>query len=99
MNDKLKFGGAAALAGAFAAALSLASLPAAAADETEQCYGISKAGENDCAAADGSSCAGQSTVDYDGQAWKLVKKGTCASIETPLGLGSLEPIPGRGTAG
>jgi uncharacterized membrane protein len=58
----------------------------------EKCYGIAKAGQNDCAAGPGTSCSGTSTRDYQGDAWKLVDKGTCESIETPKGKGSLTPI-------
>ena len=58
----------------------------------EKCYGISKAGQNDCAAGPGTSCAGTSKVDYQGNAWKLVKKGTCTAIKTPKGVGSLTAI-------
>ncbi len=60
--------------------------------EMEKCYGVAKAGENDCAAGPGTTCAGTSTRDYQGNAWKLVEKGTCEDIETPKGNGSLEPI-------
>lgn len=46
--------------------------------ETENCYGIAKAGQNDCASADGShSCAGQAKADNDANEWKKVAKGTC----------------------
>lgn len=55
----------------------------------EKCYGVAKAGQNDCAAGPGTSCAGTSTVDYQGNAWKLVKAGTCLKINTPKGHGSL----------
>ncbi|OON60299.1 hypothetical protein B0920_14995 [Massilia sp. KIM] len=55
----------------------------------EKCYGVSKAGQNDCAAGPGTSCAGSSTKDYQGNAWTLVEKGTCTSIKTPKGFGSL----------
>lgn len=58
----------------------------------EKCYGIAKAGGNDCAAGPGTSCAGTSNRDYQGDAWKLVKKGSCEKIETPKGKGSLTPI-------
>lgn len=58
----------------------------------EKCYGIAKAGENDCSAGAGTSCAGTSTRDYQGNAWKLVRTGTCTTIETPSGKGSLTPI-------
>ena len=54
----------------------------------EKCYGISKAGQNDCAAGPGTSCAGSSTRDYQGNAWKLVKQGTCEKTKTPKGNGS-----------
>ena len=87
------------LAGAFAAALGLSPAVALAQDDMEKCFGIAKTGENDCASENSNSCAGQSTVDYDGNAWKLVAKGTCTSVETPQGLGSLEPVPDRGKAG
>lgn len=79
-----------------ALALSLASAAAHAAttstEEMEQCYGVSLAGENDCAAGPGTSCAGTSTVDYQGNAWTYVPEGTCESIQTPYGTGSLEPV-------
>ena len=43
----------------------------------EKCFGISLAGANDCAAGPGTSCAGTSTVDYQGNAWTFVDEGTC----------------------
>ena len=58
----------------------------------EKCYGVSLAGKNDCAAGPGTSCAGTSKRNYAGNAWKFVAKGTCASIKTPKGNGSLKPI-------
>lgn len=70
------------LAAAFAGAVSLAgaATPANAEDKVK-CYGIAKAGENDCANAAGThSCAGQSTVDYDGGEWKLATAGTCEEM-------------------
>lgn len=66
--------------------------PAAA---TEKCYGVAKAGKNDCAAGPGTTCAGTAKRDYQGNAWVHVPKGTCTKIETPKGMGSLAPIPGR----
>jgi uncharacterized membrane protein len=57
----------------------------------EKCYGVSLAGKNDCAAGPGTSCAGTSKVNYQGNAWKLVKAGTCTAIKTPKGNGSLKP--------
>lgn len=82
-----------ALAGAVTAAMASFAMPASAAEEAamEKCYGVSLKGQNDCAAG-AHSCAGTSTVDYDGQSFKLVPAGTCTSMETPLGPGSLTPI-------
>lgn len=74
-------------AGAAAAAEDKADAPAA----KEKCYGVAKAGQNDCMAGPGTSCAGTSKVDYDGKAWKEVAKGTCVTIQTPKGMGSLTP--------
>ncbi|PRY94655.1 putative integral membrane protein DUF2282 [Hasllibacter halocynthiae] len=68
---------------ALAAAASVAAVLAAhgaAAQETEKCYGVSLAGENDCAAGPGTTCAGTSTIDYQGNAWTLVPTGTCEEI-------------------
>jgi uncharacterized membrane protein len=59
----------------------------------EKCYGIAKAHENDCKAGAGTTCAGTSKVDYQGNAWALTPKGTCTSIKTPKGHGSLTPLP------
>jgi uncharacterized membrane protein len=70
----------------------IAATPVAAQASKEKCYGISLAGKNDCAAGPGTSCAGTSTRDYQGNAWKLVNTGACTSIETPKGKGSLTPI-------
>ncbi len=58
----------------------------------EKCYGVSMAGKNDCAAGPGTTCAGSSKVDYQGNAWKFVPAGTCTSIQTPKGMGSLSPL-------
>jgi uncharacterized membrane protein len=58
----------------------------------EKCYGVALAGKNDCATGPGTSCAGISKVNYQGNAWKNVPAGTCNSIETPKGNGSLKPI-------
>ena len=79
------------IAGAVAAAFAASAIPAQAADE--KCYGVSLAGENDCAAGPGTTCAGTSTVDYQGNAWTLVPEGTCTSMELPDGrMGSLEAL-------
>lgn len=58
----------------------------------EKCFGVSLAGQNDCAAGPGTSCAGSSKKDFQGNAWKLVPKGTCTTIDTPHGKGTLVPI-------
>ncbi len=84
------------LASAVATAIAGMATTAHAADE--KCYGVSLAGENDCAAGPGTSCAGTSSVDYQGNAWTLVPEGTCASIELPdmadgsARMGSLEAL-------
>jgi len=62
--------------------------------EKERCYGISLAGKNDCAAGPGTSCAGTSKVDYQGNSWKYVAKGTCATMKSPKGMGSLKEVKG-----
>jgi uncharacterized membrane protein len=84
-----------AVAGALAAALAgVAS--AASADEMEKCFGVAMAGKNDCAAGAGTTCAGTSKVDYQGNSWKLVPAGTCLTMELPkmedgmARMGSLE---------
>ncbi len=59
----------------------------------EKCYGVAKAGENDCKAGAGTSCAGTSKVDYQGNAWKMVPAGTCEKIELPGNrMGSLKAL-------
>lgn len=82
----------ASIAGAFAAAFAAQSLPASAAEQ-EKCFGISLAGKNDCAAGEGTTCAGTSTVDYQGNAWTLVAKGTCEGMVVEGDrMGSLAPL-------
>ncbi len=78
---------------AAALAFTMVSTVAGAADEKpmEKCYGVSLAGKNDCKAGAGTSCAGTSKVDYQGNAWTLVPEGTCTKIKTPKGFGSLTP--------
>jgi uncharacterized membrane protein len=79
-----------ALAGTAAAADS--SNPHSASNAMEKCYGVAMAGKNDCKAGAGTTCAGSAKKDYDGMAWKHVAAGTCTSIKTPNGMGSLTPI-------
>ncbi len=81
------------------AALLVGTAPVAGASEPaginagkEKCYGIALAGQNDCAAGPGTTCAGSSKINYQGNAWKLVPKGTCVTTDTPLGKGSLTPV-------
>lgn len=83
-----------ALAAAVTMAISGAMLSApAVAQENEKCFGISMAGKNDCAAGPGTTCAGTSKVDFQGNAWKYVAKGTCVSMTAPDGrMGSLEAL-------
>ena len=56
----------------------------------EKCFGVALKGQNDCAAGPGTSCAGTSTVDYQGNAWKLVDAGSCVQMG-----GSLTPREGN----
>ncbi|MCB8836203.1 DUF2282 domain-containing protein [Aurantimonas sp. VKM B-3413] len=83
-----------ALAGSLAAALAGTAIPAQAADsKTVKCYGVALAGQNDCAAGPGTTCAGTSSVDYQGNSWKAVPAGTCETMELPDGrMGSLAPL-------
>jgi uncharacterized membrane protein len=68
------------VAGAITTALALSPIGVANAADTEKCYGVAKAGKNDCKAGPGTSCAGSSTVDGQGNAWMLVLKGSCEKI-------------------
>lgn len=87
-----------AAAGAVAAALAATMTAPAYAQAKEKCFGVSLAGKNDCAAGPGTTCAGTSSVDYQGNSWTLVDAGTCAEIELPAmadgsaRMGSLEPL-------
>ncbi len=84
-----------ALAGSFAAALASVAGPASAEDKMagkEKCYGVAMKGQNDCAAGAGTTCAGTAKVDYQGNAWKAVPAGSCVTMKTPKGMGSLTPI-------
>lgn len=86
---------AASLALALGTALSLAATPAAAADQMagkEKCFGVALKGKNDCKAGAGTTCAGTSKIDHQGNSWSLVPKGTCeqtASLTSPTGYGQL----------
>lgn len=81
-----------AVALAIGAALGTTSIPASAQGAKEKCYGVALKGKNDCAAGPGTTCAGTSKVDYQGNAWKMVPAGTCAktkSPKSPSGFGQL----------
>lgn len=71
------------IAAAAASLISLAFVATpAVAQEKEKCFGIAKAGQNDCASISGvHSCAGQSKVDNDKGEWKYVAKGTCMQMK------------------
>jgi uncharacterized membrane protein len=82
-----------AIAGALAAALAATAAPSMAQEAKEKCFGVALAGKNDCAAGAGTTCAGTSKVDYQGNAWSLVPAGTCTTMELPEGrMGSLEAL-------
>jgi uncharacterized membrane protein len=51
----------------------------------EKCFGVALKGQNDCAAGPGTTCQGTSTLDYQGNAWKFVDGGTCATMQLPDG--------------
>ena len=82
---------AALIAGSIALALSQAAAAQTAhAGAKEKCYGISLAGQNDCAAGPGTTCAGTSTVDYQGNAWTLVPAGDCVKYGVEENLAQFE---------
>ena len=78
---------------AFALGAAFTSLPAAAQPaDKEKCYGVAMKGKNDCKAGAGTTCAGTAKMDYQGNAWTLVPKGTCektASKTSPTGFGQM----------
>ena len=97
--DSMKFAGAAAaLATAAMLATTPVSVAAAEAGAKEKCFGVALKGKNDCAAGPGTSCAGTSTVDYQGNAWKLVAKGSCEKMGGSLAArsGNNKPVPQKG---
>ena len=72
------------LGATLACALTMAAATGAQAqDSMEKCFGVALAGQNDCAAGPGTTCAGTSKVDYQGNAWKMVPAGTCVTMELP----------------
>lgn len=97
MNTTNKSLTAASLALALGAALTVAAAPVVADEkmmtDKEKCFGVAMKGKNDCKAGAGTSCAGTSKIDYQGNAWSLVPKGTCEktmSPTSPTGYGQLK---------
>ena len=89
----------AAAAAALSAAAAIATSPAMAAKPAkERCYGVALKAKNDCAAGPGTSCAGTSTTDYQGNAWKYVAKGQCKKMGGSLEAraGNAKPVPMKG---
>jgi uncharacterized membrane protein len=86
----------AALALALGAALLATAQPASAQQqqaEKEKCFGVALKGKNDCAAGPGTTCAGTSKMDHQGNAWSYVPKGTCVqtmSKTSPTGHGQMQ---------
>ncbi|MBU6261097.1 MAG: DUF2282 domain-containing protein [Burkholderiales bacterium] len=82
-----------AVAIALALGTAIAALPATAhAADKEKCFGVALKGKNDCKAGAGTTCAGTSKIDDQGNSWKFVPKGTCAktvSSTSPTGYGQL----------
>ena len=84
---------AATLAGVLAVAVGSLAATAPAQAANVKCYGVAMAGQNDCAAGPGTTCAGTSKVDYQGNAWKYVAEGSCTDMKLPGDrMGSLEPL-------
>ena len=76
-----------AIAAAVGSLLALGANTTFAADQAkEKCYGVAKAGHNDCA-ANGHSCAGQAKADNDPAEWKYVPKGECEKMGGSLQAG------------
>ncbi|ARP97878.1 DUF2282 domain-containing protein [Pseudorhodoplanes sinuspersici] len=92
MSEKINSITSLAIAAALTSALATIATAPAQAAEKEKCFGVSLKGQNDCAAGPGTTCAGTSKIDYQGNAWKLVNKGTCVTTQTPFGPGSLIEI-------
>ena len=69
-----------AVAGALTAVLAAAPLAGAVAADMEKCYGVAKAGMNDCKAGEGTSCQGTSTMDGQKNAWVLTPAGLCEKL-------------------
>lgn len=82
-------------AATIAAAAAMTAVPASAQQGAkEKCYGISVKAKNDCAAGPGTSCAGTSTIDYQGNAWTYVARGECVKFGTATDPKSPYYLPG-----
>jgi len=68
---------------AIATATQAVAADAAVSPDKEKCYGVAMKGKNDCTAGPGTTCAGTSKMDYQGNSWKLVPKGTCTTMKLP----------------
>lgn len=79
MSSKTK-ATAAAIAGAISAAVAMSAAVQPAQAAKMKCYGVAMAGQNDCAAGVGTTCAGTSKVDFQGNSWKYVETDSCKSI-------------------
>ena len=83
-----------AIALALALGAAFTALPVAAqSTDKDKCFGVALKGKNDCKAGAGTTCAGTSKVDFQGNAWSMVPKGSCdktASKTSPTGFGQSE---------
>ncbi len=79
MSSK-KITSAALVASAITAAVAMTAMTTPAHAAKIKCFGVSAAGQNDCAAGPGTTCAGTSKVDYQGNAWKYVEANSCEEI-------------------
>lgn len=76
-----------------AAATTAFAADAGAAMDKEKCFGVALKGKNDCKAGAGTTCAGTSKMDFQGNSFKLVPKGTCVTMQAPGGRkGSLMAV-------
>ncbi|MFZ1814053.1 MAG: DUF2282 domain-containing protein [Rhizobiaceae bacterium] len=87
---------AAIVAGALTAAISFAATTAPANAAKLKCFGVALAGQNDCAAGAGTTCAGTSKVDYQGNSWKYVEADKCEDVVIDVDgakkMGSSDPL-------
>ncbi|WP_422060167.1 DUF2282 domain-containing protein [Sphingopyxis sp.] len=98
MTNTLKLSLAASAILALAAGQAVTGTAVAAEGAKEKCYGVALKGKNDCAAGPGTSCAGTSTANYQGNAWKHVKAGTCVKMGGTLTAhqGNAKPVARKG---